>query len=302
MKKRLSSLVCAALLLAAMALPAGADTGPKPSVEVAILGLEGRDCWATLLSEVPSNGPNQSLWREDEEGEWVRRAEASPRYELDAPEYSAWSAFRAWEEEQQDWFFLQEVWDASDGAFAWTYYPPDQFQIALWFPGENAVVLSQTCEQYAFDSYYHLDLSGAELEPGGAVRLPTAARSYDYTKELVSLAVRVVLTVGAELGVAWLFHLRSRGQMALILVVNLLTQGALNLGLNWYAYKNGTMFLFLPYLLMELGVVLAEGGAYLGLMPGGKGRGKQLAAYALAANGLSLALGWVLALFVPGIF
>lgn len=140
------------------------------------------------------------------------------------------------------------------------------------------------------------------MEPGGAVRLPTAARSYDYTKELVSLAVRVVLTVGAELGVAWLFHLRSRGQMALILVVNLLTQGALNLGLNWYAYKNGTMFLFLPYLLMELGVVLAEGGAYLGLMPGGKGRGKQLAAYALAANGLSLALGWVLALFVPGIF
>lgn len=90
------------------------------------------------------------------------------------------------------------------------------------------------------------------------------------------MAVRVVLTVGAELGVAWLFHLRSRGQMALILVVNLLTQGALNLGLNWYAYKNGTMFLFLPYLLMELGVVLAEGGAYLGLMPGGKGRGKQL--------------------------
>lgn len=61
--------------------------------------------------------------------------------------------------------------------------------------------------------------------------------------------------------------------MALILVVNLLTQGALNLGLNWYAYKNGTMFLFLPYLLMELGVVLAEGGAYLGLMPGGRGGG-----------------------------
>ena len=39
MKKRLFSLVCAALLLAAMALPAGADTGPKPSVEVAILAL-----------------------------------------------------------------------------------------------------------------------------------------------------------------------------------------------------------------------------------------------------------------------
>ena len=301
-KKTLIRLACLLLMLSAMALPVYGDTGPKPSVNVTIEGLEGRACWATLLSARSSTGPHSSLWRESERGQWVKNQHILPRYTQLDPEYPAWAAFAEYEEERRDWFFLQEVWDASDGAFAWTYYPPDQFQIALWFPGENAVVLSQTCEQYAFDSYYHLDLSGAELEPGGAVRLPTAARSYDYTKELVSLAVRVVLTVGAELGVAWLFHLRSREQMALILVVNLLTQGALNLGLNWYAYKNGTMFLFLPYLLMELGVVLAEGGAYLGLMPGGKGRGKQLAAYALAANGLSLALGWVLALFVPGIF
>ena len=134
MKKRLFSFVWAALLLAAMALPAGADTGPKPSVEVAILGLEGRECWATLLSEVPSNGPNQSLWRENEEGEWVRKENVTPWHSLGDPEYPAWSAFRAWEEEQQDWFFLQEVWDASEGSFRWGYYPPSVFQIALWFP------------------------------------------------------------------------------------------------------------------------------------------------------------------------
>lgn len=29
------------------------DTGPKPSVNVTIEGLEGRACWATLLSAVP---------------------------------------------------------------------------------------------------------------------------------------------------------------------------------------------------------------------------------------------------------
>ena len=201
MKKRLSSLVCAALLLAAMALPAGADTGPKPSVEVAILGLEGRDCWATLLSEVPSNGPNQSLWREDEEGEWVRRAEASPRYELDAPEYPAWSAFRAWEEEQRDWFFLQEVWDASEGSFRWGYYPPSVFQIALWFPEEDALVVGPTRERYAFDSYFSLDLSDVELHPGQVVQVEEISRDYPYGREMLALIGRALLTVAVELAV-----------------------------------------------------------------------------------------------------
>ena len=306
MKKRLFSLVCAALLLAAMALPAGADTGPKPSVEVAILGLEGRDCWATLLSEVPSNGPNQSLWRENEEGEWVRRENVTPWHSLGDPEYPAWSAFRAWEEEQQDWFFLEEVWDASEGSFRWGYYPPSVFQIALWFPEEDALVLSGACERYAFDSYYTLDLTGVELEPGGAVTGLQADHSYDYVWQGISLALRFVLTVAVEVGIAWLIGLRSNRQQAVILAVNLVTQLALNIGLNWIAYQDGAGQLFLRYAAMELGVFAAEAALYVLFLPTPEPTRRQGAAlaggYAGGANLVSFVVGWILAHMTPGIF
>ena len=306
MKKRLFSFVWAALLLAAMALPAGADTGPKPSVEVAILGLEGRDCWATLLSEVPSNGPNQSLWRENEEGEWVRRENVTPWHSLGDPEYPAWSAFRAWEEEQQDWFFLQEVWDASEGSFRWGYYPPSVFQIALWFPEEDALVLSGTCERYAFDSYYTLDLAGVELEPGGAVTGLQADHSYDYVWQGISLALRFVLTVAVEVGIAWLIGLRSNRQQAVILAVNLVTQLALNIGLNWIAYQDGAGQLFLRYAVMELGVFGVETALYSWTLPTPERTEQQRAAlvfgYAAGANLASFVIGWILAYMIPGIF
>ena len=306
MKKRLFSFVWAALLLAAMALPAGADTGPKPSVEVAILGLEGRDCWATLLSEVPSNGPNQSLWRENEEGEWVRRENVTPWHSLGDPEYPAWSAFRAWEEEQQDWFFLQEVWDASEGSFRWGYYPPSVFQIALWFPEEDALVLSGACERYAFDSYYTLDLTGVELEPGGAVTGLSADHSYDYVWQGISLALRFALTVAVEVGIAWLIGLRSPRQQAVILAVNLVTQLALNIGLNWIAYQDGAGQLFLRYAVMELGVFGVETALYSWTLPTPERTEQQRAAlvfgYAAGANLASFVIGWILAYMIPGIF
>ena len=306
MKKRLFSFVWAALLLAAMALPAGADTGPKPSVEVAILGLEGRDCWATLLSEVPSNGPNQSLWRENEEGEWVRKENVTPWHSLGDPEYPAWSAFRAWEEEQQDWFFLQEVWDASEGSFRWGYYPPSVFQIALWFPEEDALVLSGACERYAFDSYYTLDLTGVELEPGGAVTGLSADHSYDYVWQGISLVLRFALTVAIEYAIAWLIGLRSPRQQAVILAVNLVTQLVLNIGLNWIAYQDGAGQLFLRYAVMELGVFGVETALYSWTLPTPERTEQQRAAllfgYAAGANLASFVIGWILAYMIPGIF
>lgn len=52
MKKRWRSILTALLLLLPLtAMPVSADVGPKPSVVVALEGLEGRTCWGTLLSQ-----------------------------------------------------------------------------------------------------------------------------------------------------------------------------------------------------------------------------------------------------------
>ena len=52
--RRIWGMVCLLLVLAAgLALPAAADVGPKPSVEVVFQGMEGRRYYATLLGNVP---------------------------------------------------------------------------------------------------------------------------------------------------------------------------------------------------------------------------------------------------------
>ena len=67
MKKALIRTVPAVIILSIVfSFTAFADTGPKPSVVIELVGLDGMECYATLLSEVDSYGPNRA-WREGEE-------------------------------------------------------------------------------------------------------------------------------------------------------------------------------------------------------------------------------------------
>ena len=145
-----------------------------------------------------------------------------------------------------------------------------------------------------------------ELEPGGAVTGLQADHSYDYVWQGISLALRFVLTVAVEVGIAWLIGLRSNRQQAVILAVNLVTQLALNIGLNWIAYQDGTGQLFLRYAAMELGVFAAEAVLYVLFLPTPEPTRRQGAAlaagYAGGANLVSFVVGWILAHMIPGIF
>lgn len=298
---RVRVLLCA-LLLSVMALPIHADTGPKPSVVVNILGLEGRTCYATLLSTTSSTGPHSSLWQENQEGERVRNESIGLGFHGDG-EYPIALAFTDYEETEPDGlYYLQYFDDCSQGEFQWGYYPPQTFKILIYFPElDGFAVSAQLLDRYAFDSYYTIDLTGVELS-GGTVEV-NAVESYDHTWELLSLAARVVLTIAIELAVAWWFRLREKKQIILIFAVNIVTQLALNAGLNWYVYQRGSSGLFLFYLLMELGVTAAEGFVYWMRMPCSReDRADVVLGYAVAANLASLALGWLLALMIPGIF
>ena len=39
--------------------------------------------------------------------------------------------------------FLCYTDDYSDDQFSWTYYPPSEFQLALWFPDTQTLLVSQ---------------------------------------------------------------------------------------------------------------------------------------------------------------
>ena len=298
MKKRWRSILTALLLLLPLtAMPVSADVGPKPSVVVALEGLEGRTCWGTLLSQQEGTGPYGRFYEEAAE---------------DPEEDRALRALLPLERMDSEGFHLLNfVKDCSDGEFSWTYYPPHTYKIALWFPEEDALAVSGVYHRYAFDSYYRLDLSGVELMPGGIVELEAARlqRDYPYGASLLALAGRVALTLGAELLLALAFGLRTRQALKWVAVVNLATQLGLNLALELFTYCNGALegmmaILALPvYLAAEAVVTLVELRIYRRKLLGERGAsGRRITAYTWTANLCSLLAGVLLSFRLPALF
>lgn len=299
MKKRWRSILTALLLLLPLtAMPVSADAGPKPSVVVALEGLEGRTCWGTLLSQQEGTGPYGRFYEEE-------AAE-------DPAEDQALRALLPLERMDSEGFHLLNfVKDCSDGEFSWTYYPPHTYKIALWFPEEDALAVSGVYHRYAFDSYYRLDLSGVELTPGGIVDLEAARlqRDYPYGASLLALAGRVALTLGAELLLALAFGLRTRQALKWVAVVNLATQLGLNLALELFTYCNGALegmmaILALPvYLAAEVAVTLVELRIYRRKLTGERGlSGRRITAYTWTANLCSFLAGVLLSFQLPALF
>ena len=285
------------LMLLLFALPVRADAGPKPSVVITLEGAEGIECWGTLITHQKSTGPYSASETLELSGD------------ITPGERSAWEQFQVrWPGNGAGPYFLCYVDSCSDGQFNWTYYPPSEFQLALWFPDTQTVLVSQDEGRYAFDSYFTLSLEGVELTAGeqGGLLLD---RSYDYMGEVLGLLGRVALTVGLEMLAALAFGLREKRQMAVILAANLATQGLLNLGLNLFTYFCGALagmtviFMVPVYLLAELLVTAVELKLYHRLLAGraGLSRGR-VTAYTWAANVLSFLAGLALSFQIPGLF
>lgn len=270
-KSAARALLLLALLTVGLALPAAADVGPKPSVEVVLEGLEGRRCYVTLLADREGYGP------------WS----AGRAYSDWMGDRAAWEAFAAYDA-PEGWYFWSEYADCTEtGRFAWTYYPPETFYVLIWLPDSGEYLRSEApVERYAFDSRFVAAAQGQGL---------TVRRSYDYAGALCGLLARAALTVAVETAAGWaLFGLRRRDQLRLILQVNVVTQLALNLALDLCAYFAGPMLAGLAYLPFELAVFLAEGAVYARRLVWSDGQKPHPWLYSLGANAVSLAVGWQL--------
>ena len=136
-KKLIVMLLCLVLVSAVFPITASADTGPKPSVRITFENLGDKECWGTLLSSKESTGPSSS-WDGNEED---ARHNGNENYSYQTFGYDVWKAFVDYDE-QDEFYFLQEAWQINETKeLAWTYYPPNEFKILLYFPetGEYAV-------------------------------------------------------------------------------------------------------------------------------------------------------------------
>ena len=281
--KRIAAIIACLLMLALLPTAALADMGPKPSVRIGIEGLDPDEpCWGTLLSEEASTGPSRAY-----DGENARVGEAGE---------DVWRAFVDYED-PDGYYFLQELWPCSeDGQLWWTYYPPEEFKLLLYFPETGEFVSSGKCSAYAFTSWFDARLSDGEL---------ALSKSYDYSGAIVNFAVRCALTIALECAAAYfIFRLRTPGRLKAVAAVNVITQLALNLVVNIIAYLAGSyMIAFRFYLLERMAIAAACAPLDMFFRRAGEPVPvKRCWALSLVGNLMSYALGLWLAYAVPGLF
>ena len=276
------------LLLLTLLIPmtAGADAGPKPSVNVTFHGLEDQTYYVTLLSERDSTGPWSHMT--------VYEEYYGPR--------EVWEAFQAYED-PDGFYFIGCYEDCSDNqTFAWTYYPPQVFKVLVYFPETDTFAVTEdTYERYAFHSYFKCN-AGAAPETG---LLAPLHKDYLFGQEILSFLARVVITLAAEMALALFFGFRAKKQLKIIFWVNLATQVILNLALNIINFLFGGWAFVLGYFVMEGAVFLLEGLAFAATLHKWDKKPERKAhpwVYALTANVTSLLLGLFISQHIPGIF
>ncbi|MBR6568676.1 MAG: hypothetical protein IKK60_08510 [Clostridia bacterium] len=307
-RKACSFILCLVTVITIFSLTANADTGPKPSVRITFENLGDELCYGTLLSRNESTGP-ASAWNGEEED---ARHNENPNgyYSYQTFGYDIWKAFTDYEDED-GFFFLQEAWQINETKeLAWTYYPPNEFKILLYFPETGDFSISGIYERYAFDSYFTVNMSETGLfvdynEQQSNDERIEAYRSYNYRTEILSLIARILITIAIETAIALLFGFRKKKELLLLIGINTATQIILNISLNIINYNSGEMAFTFFYVLSEIAVFVIEAAVYCKLLKnsGEKNRTNLFCViYALIANALSFGAGLIAAQIIPGIF
>ncbi len=288
MRKKWFFIVALMFILFLFPITVNADMGPKPSVVINFTGLEEENYYVTLLSEHDSTGP------------WS----CGDDYYDYLGDESVFKIFSEYEDED-GYYFLGFMEDCSeDDTFQWTYYPPDKFKILIYFPQYDLFAKSENAyERYAFDSYFTADVSDmADAELSVTIE---ARESYDFTMEIQSLIIRVILTIAIEILMALIFGYRNRKSLSMIAMTNLFTQILLNVLLNIINYQSGQYAFVFHYIWMEVAVFVIEALIYSRLIDKrNRKTDKKLHPvwYAAVANMASFAVGIWISKAIPGIF
>ena len=285
MKKVMLTMICFIVISLVFPYNVSADIGPKPSVVIDFQGFEDEVYYVTLLASVTSTGPfSVGSFYGDHMGD-----------------YDVFHKFASYED-VDSYHFLSYYQNCTEtNRFAWTYFPPQEFKVLIYFPTDDSFIVSKSVyERYAFDSYFQAEITKGDNDVilQGEV---TLVKSYQYGFEIASFLVRIVLTIAIELFVAMLFGFKGKVFFRYLVSINVTTQIILNVALNAINYYMGSLAFVAFYILLEIIVLIIEAIFYVALLKS-QASTLKLLLYALIANGASFILGMALAFWLPMFF
>lgn len=130
-------------------------------------------------------------------------------------------------------------------------------------------------------------------------------KNHNYTWDIVSFIIRVLITLIIEIGIALIFGYRKGKQILFIGLINIFTQVLLNIALNIFCVNQGFTQFIIRYILLELLVFIIEAIAYYFFLHRFSWNEKKRSIaiiYAFVANLTSLLIGIVLFNIFPTLF
>lgn len=247
-KRYIIYIISLLLMIVSFSTTTKADTaGPIPYAIITIEGIGNEKCYYTLLYETnisesyENNIPIQGYAETQSEKEIL-------------------NAFMNYKDED-GYYFINDFRRISEKTVRWEW-PSKRFKILIYVPENRTYIVSNICEDYAYDSYYTISVAEVIGEQDSIVNAQ-AHRSYNYKREGFQLILRVMATLLIEMLLALLFGYKEKRQILVIFVANLVTQVILNIYLNVFTYLQGPWLLtFIPLLVGEIGVFLLEAVIY----------------------------------------
>ena len=273
MKKILRVLLISVLLLNCFVFKASADVGPKPSITIYFENNSNGEYYVTLLSSSDHFGPWAIVEQDDFSG-------------YTGNEYDAYKAFYDYCE-NDDFYLLKYVYECSkNNEFSWSYYPPNEFKIAVYDCVSKTLKVSDVIKREAFDSYYNVVIDN-ELIVKEEVHIK---------EKLISFAIRVILTILVELVLGLLFRYRSKKEIKTIIIVNIITQIILNIIMLILDYTSGALVWIIVFPILEVFVIIIETIIYCIAFKGHKKI--KTVFYTILANLITLCIGAISGMMV----
>lgn len=281
MKKGISFILTSLIMaISVFSAAVSADVGPKDSVNVSFKNMGVETCYCTLLSKVEGTGPFYVLNNPKEDNE------------IDIAFFNY---------KDTDEFYYLHYYSRADVSknFVWGYYPPSKFKILLYYPATNTFAVSGIYEQYAFTSFYTVDMQ--DIQVGADNQILTAERKYSPLFVVFAFIMRVIITLAIEIAIAIPFRFREKKQLLSIIIINVITQLFLNFTLYDVMVRLGAWFIFL-YIPLEFVIFIIETVFYVSVLrcvSKTKVRGADCVLYAFLGNFASFIGGAVAAIFFP---
>lgn len=287
MKKTVYLLIITLVLFLIMPITSiNADIGPKPTLDIEVVYKGNHDLQIEFIRK---GNINTSDLREFDE--YFSYDEVLFNFLVDKDFEGYVSAYIYGAAP----YGIRKVTEDNKEVFKATYLYPNNAKILIHDKTTNQIIITKEFSQKAFNAKVVIDLKDildeeVYLEPKVVSDTVILVKeTHQLTLGISLLVLRIVLTIGIELFVLFLFRYKLKNSYLFVGLANLVTQITLSIILFIFVYTSGTLFYITMLILGELIVISAEAIFYLIFLK--EHSKKRAILYALIANLLTIAIG-----------